>query len=239
MPSTKYTDSNWELKTNASDIYVVIPAKDEDKYISDLIIQIQDLGFYKIVLVNDSSRDKTKQLAEKFLDVVVLDHVINLGPGAATQTGIAYAVSQNATIILTIDADLQHNPKDLLRLAHHLEANKCDLVVGSRFLQPNDIPRSRIIYNRIANIVSFFLTGKMLTDSQSGLKALSGKLARSMDLNYDGFEFCMEIIKHAKYSKAIIQELPVDVRYSPETTAKGQNLRSGIKMISRLLSPFN
>ena len=60
-----------------------------------------------------------------------------------------------------------------------------------------------------------------------------------MDLNYDGFEFCMEIIKHAKFSKAMIDELPVDVRYSPETTKKGQNLKTGINMISRLLSPFN
>ena len=235
----KYNDQNWALGTSASEVFVVIPAKDEDRYISDLIMQIQDLGFYKIVLVNDSSIDNTKKLAEEFLEVVVLDHVINLGPGAATQTGIAYAVSQEAEIILTIDADLQHNPKDLVRLARHMEENNCDLVIGSRFLQRNDVPRSRVFYNRIANIVSFFLTGKMLTDSQSGLKAISGNLARSMDLNYDGFEFCMEIIKHAKHSKADIQELPVDVRYSPETTAKGQNLRSGINMISRLLSPFN
>ena len=229
----------WTLKTDPSEVYVVIPAKNEDKYISDLINQIKELGFKRIVLVNDSSTDDTKKLAEEYLDVVVLDHVINLGPGAATQTGIAYSVTQDASMIMTIDADLQHNPKDLLRLAAHLEKQDCDLVIGSRFLKNNDIPQSRVFYNQIANVVSFFLTGKMLTDSQSGLKAISGRLAKSMDLNYDGFEFCMEIIKHAKYSKARIDEIPVDVRYSPETTKKGQNLKSGINMISRLLSPFN
>lgn len=227
------------INTKSSNIYIVIPAKDEDSYIGDLISQIRSLGFKKIVLVNDSSTDKTKEIAEQFLDVIVLDHVINLGPGAATQTGIAYSVQQNAEIILTIDADLQHNPEDLVRLTQYLEENKCDLVIGSRFLSNNTIPKSRRFYNYVGNIVSFFLTGKMLTDSQSGLKAISGKLAKSLNINYDGFEFCMEIIKHAKHTKSNIKEIPVDVRYSKETTEKGQNLQSGLNMISRIFSPFN
>jgi len=222
-----------------SSCYVIIPAKNEDRYIHELITQVRDLGFENIVIINDSSTDETRHLAEQHAGVVVLDHVINLGPGAATQTGIAYAVNHKAKVILTIDADLQHNPQDLVRLLEHLERNNCDLVIGSRFIGKNDIPKSRIFYNKVGNIVSFFLTGKMLSDSQSGLKAISGKLASSMDLNYDGFEFCMEIIKHASLTKAKISEIPVDVRYSPETTKKGQNLRSGLDMISRIFSPFN
>ncbi len=227
------------IQTPIHAIYVVIPAKDEDSYISELIRQILNLGLKKIILVNDSSTDRTRELAEKYEEVVVLDHVINLGPGAATQTGIAYAVSQEAEIILTIDADLQHNPKDLMRLIQHFEREQCDLVIGSRFLKINDIPQTRIFYNKVGNIISFFLTGTMLTDSQSGLKAISGTLAKSMDLNYDGFEFCMEIIKHARHTKSKIQEIPVDVRYTKETQSKGQSFKSGLNMISRILSPFN
>ncbi|MEL6123829.1 MAG: glycosyltransferase family 2 protein [Bacteroidota bacterium] len=225
--------------TDIDDIYIVIPAKDEDRYIVSLVNQIQDLGFRKIVIVNDHSTDRTKQLAEEIEGLVVLDHVINLGAGASTQTGIAYAVSQKAKIIVTIDADLQHNPKDIRRLVSCLEDKGCDLVIGSRFLQPNDIPRSRIIYNRIANLVSFLLTGAFLTDSQSGLKAIGQNLSKKLDLTYDGFEFCMEIIKQARVNGCDIIEIPVDVRYTAETTAKGQNLRSGVNMITRLFSPFN
>lgn len=220
-------------------IYVVIPAKDESRYIQSLISQIKTLGFNNIIVVNDQSRDETMSLAEKFPKVVVLDHVINLGPGAATQTGIAYAVSKNAHIILTIDADLQHNPKDLVRLTKHLIDTQSDLVIGSRFLQKNSIPVTRIFYNKVGNIISFVLTGKMLSDSQSGLKAISNRLALELDLNYDGFEFCMEIIKQANATNAKISELPVDVRYTKETRSKGQNLMSGLNMISRILSPFN
>jgi|GEM_PF-402054 len=238
MPSMKSYNTD-SMTLDIESIFVVIPAKNEDRYILSLIDQIRKEGFKHIVIVNDSSTDQTRELAEQYLDVVVLDHVINLGPGAATQTGIAYAVTQDAEIILTIDADLQHNPKDLKRLMRHMKDHQCDLVIGSRFLQKNNIPASRIFYNKIGNIISFFLTGKMLTDSQSGLKAISGHLAKSMDLNYDGFEFCMEIIKHANFTKAKVSEIPVDVRYTSQTRAKGQSFRSGLDMISRIFSPFN
>ncbi len=227
------------FNTKKEDVFVVIPAKDEDRYLSSLIEQIYALGLVKIVVVNDQSTDHTRDIAEGYPEVIVLDHVINLGAGAATQTGIAYAVQHDAQIIVTIDADLQHNPKDIIRLILWMEEHNSDLVIGSRFLQPNKIPTSRIWYNRIANVVSYFLTGKYLTDSQSGLKAIRGSMAQNMNLNYDGFEFCMEIIKHANSTKSQIDEIPVDVVYTPETTAKGQNLRSGLNMISRLLSPFS
>ncbi|MFT6806810.1 MAG: glycosyltransferase involved in cell wall biosynthesis [Saprospiraceae bacterium] len=230
---------NIEFKTSLKDIYIVIPAKNEDNYLNDLITQILTLGLYQVVVVNDQSTDKTRDIAEQFQEAYVLDHVINLGAGAATQTGIAFAASKNAQIIVTIDADLQHNPEDIPRLIKHMEEINADLVIGSRFISSNSIPTSRRIYNGIANIVSFLLTGKYLTDSQSGLKAISGSLAQDLNLNYDGFEFCMEIIKHAKITHSKISEIPVDVRYTAETTAKGQNLRSGIEMISRLLSPFS
>lgn len=226
------------FKTDPKTIFIVIPAKNEDGYLSDLITQILALGLFQIVVVNDQSTDKTREIAEQFQEAYVLDHVINLGAGAATQTGIAFSVSKNAQMIVTIDADLQHNPEDIPRLIHHMEQLNCDLVIGSRFIGKNSIPTSRRIYNGIANLVSFLLTGKYLTDSQSGLKAIKGSLAQDMNLNYDGFEFCMEIIKHAKITKSKISEIPVDVRYTAATTAKGQNLRSGISMISRLLSPF-
>lgn len=226
-------------QTDMSSVFIVIPAKNEERYISSLVEQIKALGFEKIVIVNDCSTDNTKKIADSIPDITVLDHVINLGPGAATQTGIAHAIEQNAKMILTIDADLQHDPLDLLKLVAHMTETDSDLVIGSRFIKNNDIPNTRIFYNKVANVVSFFLTGKMLTDSQSGLKAISIKLAKKLDLKYDGFEFCMEIIKQAKVTKSVISEVPVNVRYTPETTAKGQNLRSGINMISRLISPFN
>ena len=106
-------------------------------------------------------------------------------------------------------------------------------------MQKNEIPKSRIFFNKIANVVSWFLTGTYLSDSQSGLKAFNANLAKHLDLKYDGFEFCMEIIKEANANKLIIKEIPVFVSYTPETMNKGQGLWSGIRIISKLMSPFS
>ncbi len=228
-----------EVSPTYDDVYVVVPAKDEERYIDILIDRLDHLGFVNIVVINDNSQDGTAILARERENVVVLDHSINLGAGAATQTGIAYAVSNGAKVIVTIDADLQHNPDDLIKLINVLRKENCDLVIGSRFLQENDIPKSRIFFNRIANVVSWFLTGTYLSDSQSGLKAFNHNLARHLDLKYDGFEFCMEIIKEAKSNKLKIKEIPVFVSYTPETLNKGQGLWSGIRIISKLMSPFS
>ncbi len=227
------------FKTTFDDIYIIVPAKDEERYIELLLDQILDIGFKNIVLVNDNSSDTTGLLARKKENVVVIDHSINLGAGAATQTGIAYAVSKKAKIIATIDADLQHNPQDLIKLVHAIESNNSDLVIGSRFLKNNNIPKSRVFFNKSANLISWVLSGKYLTDSQSGLKAFNNRLARELNLNYDGFEFCMEIIKVANSQKFKISEIPVDVIYTRETMNKGQGLRSGLKILGRLISPFS
>ena len=221
------------------DVYIVVPAKDEERYIDILIDKLEALGFVNIVIINDNSQDQTAVIARQRENVVVLDHSINLGAGAATQTGIAYAVSNEAKIIVTIDADLQHNPDDLIKLIEALKKDNCDLVIGSRFIQKNEIPKSRIFFNKIANVISWLLTGTYLTDSQSGLKAFNNTLAKHLNLNYDGFEFCMEIIKEAKANKLKIKEIPVFVSYTPETLKKGQGLWVGIKIISRLMSPFS
>ena len=222
-----------------NDVYVIVPAKDEERYIDILIDKLDDLGFVNIVIINDNSQDETAVIARERENVIVLDHSINLGAGAATQTGIAYAVSNGAKIIVTIDADLQHNPDDLIKLIDVLRKESCDLVIGSRFMQKNEIPKSRIFFNKIANVVSWFLTGTYLSDSQSGLKAFNANLAKHLDLKYDGFEFCMEIIKEANANKLIIKEIPVFVSYTPETMNKGQGLWSGIRIVSKLMSPFS
>ena len=229
------------MKDNSTynDVYVIVPAKDEERYIDILIDKLDDLGFVNIVIINDNSQDETAVIARERENVIVLDHSINLGAGAATQTGIAYAVSNGAKIIVTIDADLQHNPDDLIKLIDVLRKERCDLVIGSRFMRKNEIPRSRIFFNKIANVVSWFLTGTYLSDSQSGLKAFNANLAKHLDLKYDGFEFCMEIIKEANANKLIIKEIPVFVSYTPETMNKGQGLWSGIRIISKLMSPFS
>jgi glycosyltransferase involved in cell wall biosynthesis len=219
-------------------VFVIIPAKDESSRITQVISKTLEEGFTNIVVVNDGSSDNTGQIADSFADVTVLHHWINLGPGASTYTGIRYAVEQGAEIVVTIDADNQHDATDIYKLVEEMYHSDYDMVLGSRFLQVNDIPKSRIFYNKIGNFISYFVTGVYLTDSQSGLKALSRNFCKFLEIKHNGFEFCIEIIKQAKIYNAKIKELPISVTYTKETMQKGQNLISGFTMVARLLKPF-
>jgi len=226
-------------KNNIDDIYIVIPAKDEERFIEEVIQSILDQGFQKIVIVNDNSTDSTREIIESFdHDIYILDHSINLGAGAATQTGIQFAVEQGAKIIATLDADTQHNPADLIPMIKCMETKDMDLVIGSRFLKKNDIPITRLAFNFVGNIVNYFITGLVVSDSQSGMKVMSRRFAEDLSITYNGFEFCIEIIKNAKIKKSNVFEYPIDVKYTKETMEKGQNIFTGFNMLGRFLNPF-
>jgi len=227
------------FQTPYSKIFIVIPAKDEEKLIRPVIETTLALGFENIILVNDNSADKTKEVALSYgSKVKVLDHIINLGAGGATKTGIDYAVSRGAKYIATIDADFQHNPKDLIPLIKCIENKDMDLVIGSRFLKKNGIPVTRMIFNFLGNIINFFVTGLVVSDSQSGMKVMSRRFAENLEITYNGFEFCIEIIKNAKINKSNVYEYPIDVMYTEETMKKGQNIFTGFEMVGKLFNPF-
>lgn len=221
------------------DLYLVIPAFNEGPRIRKLIDKIISLGYSNIIVVNDASTDDTRKTIENIKEVIILDHIINLGPGGATQTGIEYAIKSGSKYILTIDADYQHDPEDISRLYQKIKHENLDIVIGSRFLEENKIPITRIIFNIIGNMVSFLLTGKYVSDSQSGMKIIKGEFARQLAIQTKGFEFCMEIIKTARSKNAKIAEVPISVKYSQETMKKGQSLSSGFSMLGRIFSPFN
>jgi len=220
-------------------LFIVVPAKNEQNRIGKVLDTLQELGFKNVVVVNDGSDDDTCTIAKSYSNVTLLTHVINLGPGASTLTGIKHAVSKNAEYVLTIDADNQHNPNDIAPLVETLISNEADMAIGSRFLKTNNIPFLRIFYNKFGNIISFLLTGMYLTDSQSGMKVMNRKFASELNIDFNGFEFCIEIIKNASELNAKVVEYPIDVSYTTDTLNKGQNLSNGFSMLAKLFSPFS
>ena len=218
------------------EIFIIIPAKDEAPRIQKVIQRTIAQGYENIVVVDDGSRDDTGKVA-KALGAIVLKHPINLGPGAATQTGFEYAIKRNAGIVVTMDADGQHFPEDIVGLIEAMERTNSDLVIGSRFLQrDNEIPFIRRCYNRVGNLITFFLTGVHVTDSQSGMKAIRSSAVRKMNIRLNGYAFCTEIIMLIKELKLTHSETPIKVLYSRETMEKGQSFLNGMKMIGSFFS---
>lgn len=217
--------------------YIVIPAKDESTRIGSVLHSLRDLGYMHIVVVDDGSSDETAALASGF-GAHVISHPINMGPGAATQTGITYSLEQGAEYIVTIDADTQHYPKDINKLLKAIVKHNAEVVIGSRFLSENNIPLTRIFYNKIANVVTYMATGIYLSDSQSGMKAFTAEFAENSQLYHNGFEFCVEIIRNIRKHKVKHVEVPIRVKYTADTMSKGQNLWVGFQMLGRIFKMF-
>lgn len=217
------------------DVLVIIPAYREGAGISALVSRIRELGFKDVLVVDDGSPDDTKVQAQA-AGAMVKQHIINRGPGAATMTGLTYARKKGYGYAVTIDGDNQHDPADIPALLRPLLVDKADVVIGNRFMKgDNFIPRERVFYNGIANLITFTFSGRWVSDTQSGLKALNRKAMERIRLSMDGYEFCSEMVIRIRREGLEVSEVPVFVHYDAETTRKGQGLLTGIRTLGNLL----
>lgn len=180
------------MKTDKK-IYVVLPAFGEEKIIHRVIEDIRKEGFKNIIVVDDGSKDMTFQKA-KDSGSITIQHVINRGKGATTQTGIDAALLLGGDIVVTMDSDGQHNPKEIKLLIEPLIKNKADVVIGSRMLNPKDMPKTRKMMNLIANIVTYIFFGIYVSDSQSGFRAYTKKALDGVTTHLDRYEFESEML---------------------------------------------
>jgi glycosyltransferase involved in cell wall biosynthesis len=154
--------------------------------------------------------------------------------GAATKTGIEYAKNK-ADVIITFDADGQHNPKDIEKVAGPIIAKKADLVIGSRLLNFQKMPADRLFINWIANIATFILFGVFSTDSQSGLRAFSKKAAGLINFGGDRMDFSSEILLEAHKHRLKIKEVPTSAIYTEYSRTKGQKNINALPTLARLV----
>jgi len=195
--------------------WVVIPAYNEEKNIRAVVEGLKKGGFDDIIVVDDGSSDRTGKVAEE--GAVVLRHLINLGQGAALKTGIEYSLRNGADLIVTFDADNQHRVKDINLMINHLQKNKLDVVLGSRFLR-NDtqIPWIRKIFLKGGALVFRVLYGAKLTDSHNGLRVLTRKAAKKIRIRSEGMEHASEIVEEIVRNGLKYAEYPVRINYSGE-----------------------
>lgn len=211
----------------------VIPAYNESTRIAAVVAQAQPY-VEGVIVVDDGSTDDTAAAALS-AGAVVLEHVENCGPGAATMTGIQAARAQKAQIVITLDADGQHDPKDIPTLLKPVQDGVADIVFANRFGQRNRIPIIRRLFNGIGNFVTFAATGRWVSDSQCGFKVFGPKALQDIDLRMSGFEFCTEIVRESVQHRWRVAEVPSKVIYSEYTLAKGQSFAHGVKTALKIL----
>ena len=212
-------------------ILVVLPAYNEAKVIGPVIKEIIKEGYKDVLVIDDGSKDKTGEVARN-AGAIVLRHVLNRkGPGAPTFTGITYAKRAGYDFVVLMDSDGQHCAKDISRLMKY--APKYDVVIGSRMINPKGMPYVRRFLNFGGSLATWFTFGLFVWDSQSGFKILNKKALNKIDITYDTYEFCSEMIGEIHRHKLTHIEIPIKVIYTEHSMSRGrgQSFKNGIKML--------
>ncbi|MDE4078810.1 glycosyltransferase family 2 protein [Candidatus Methanosphaera massiliense] len=221
-----------------SKIYIILSCYNEEKTLEKVTSELVERGFY-VLIIDDGSMDNSPVIARKLVrkyrgKVWHYRHAINIGLGGAIQTGIKAALSKDADIIITFDADGQHNPDDLYNMYPPLQNHEADVVIGARDFE--DMPSGRKFGNTVMNHITFLFQGKMVTDSQSGLRAFTADAARKLQLKSPQYGVSSEIIGEIKRRNLKLLEVPMTTIYDKRTIEKGTNTLVGIKILLEFLN---
>lgn len=216
-------------------IAIIIPAYNEASIIAKVLNGLKKLGTsYKLVVIDDGSKDKTAQLASK-AGAIVITHPINRGLGASIKTGLEWAKTNNIDVAVTFDGDGQHNPKDVKKILNPIIKKNADVAIGSRFKNRQKMPFDRFIINWFANLATFILYGALSTDSQSGLRAFSKKAINCINLTAERMDISSEIILETKSKKLKYSEVPIKAIYTAYSREKGQKNSNALPVFGKFV----
>ena len=206
-------------------LVVLIPAFNEEESIEKVILKIprkiQGIDQVSVLVVNDGSTDKTVDMALNSGADKVVTHRKNTGVGAAFMTGIRNAVSMNADIVVTIDADSQFDPNQIPDIIVPILNNQLDIVIGSRFLfgNPKNIPGIKLFGNKIFSKIVSWIVGQKFTDTQTGLRAYSRDAILNTSI-VNEFTYTQEVLIDLKFKGMRIGEIPVSVTYDEKRKSR-------------------
>lgn len=224
---------------NASRIAVVIPAYNESTTIGRVVKALNKLlvakkADFQIIVVDDGSKDRTAEKAEK-AGAYVISHILNVGSGGATATGLSYSQQHGFDIAATLDGDGQHEASDVIKGIELMLNGNYDLLIGSRLINTEGMSRVKILGNKGLSFITYLLFGIHVTDSQSGLRVFSKTAVKSLRWKTSGYEFCSEMLWRAKQSNLIIGEYPIEAVYTNYSKSKGQNNWNAFNIIKSLI----
>lgn len=221
---------------NKSEVYITIPMYNDEKMILNVIKSLKEEGYNNIVIVDDGSKDNGYNVVKENTDVIVTKHIINRGQGATLQTGMEIAIEKGAKYIVHFDSDGQHDVKDIDHMIDTLIEGKYDIVLGSRFLQKNDVPLKKMIVLKLGIFFTYLLSQIWLTDVHNGLRVMTSETAKKLNLQHDRMEHASEILDKVKVLNLKYTEVPVTIHYTDYSQAKGQSISNSINIAFKLIS---
>lgn len=223
------------LSQNNDNVFVIIPVFNEKKEVLVQTIRELQKASYSIVVVNDASAN---DISLPGIGITYsLRHEVNLGQGAALQTGIEFALQKKATYLVTFDADGQHSSADIPALLLPIQNNEADITLASRFLKPghHNASFSRQLLLKTARWINYLFTGLYLSDAHNGLRAMNRAAAEKVALKENRMAHATEFLFAIKKNNLRFKEIPATVTYTIYSKSKGQSVFNSIRIFFDLV----
>ena len=217
------------------DVWLVVPLYNEGTVIGDVVRDARKT-FPNIVCIDDGSTDDSVRNARE-AGAVVIEHPLNMGQGAALQTGIDYVVKHtDGQFIITFDADGQHSPADAAAMVDRSRKEDLAIIFGSRFLDGStQVGWSKKAVLKTAAAVTRWKTGLQLTDAHNGLRLLRRDAASKIRLKQGRMAHASEIVAQSADTGLPWAEEPVHIEYTEYSKAKGQSLLNSVNILVDLV----
>lgn len=220
-----------------SNISIVIPAYNEETKIVEVLSSIKKNYEFNIIVVDDGSIDNTFNLAIS-VTPYTLRHIINRGAGAATETGIQFALNYlKSDYIILLDADGQNHENDLTPLIEKMKSEKLDIILGSRFMNGynSQVPFKKYILHSFGRVFTFIVSNLWLSDNHNGFRIMNRKAAKLMKFKFSRFEFSSDMQDIIKFNSLKFKEVQINVNYSEYSIQKGQKISNSLRIIFNFL----
>ncbi|MCP8308027.1 MAG: glycosyltransferase family 2 protein [archaeon] len=210
-----------------------MPAFNEEKTIANIIKKLKNY-VDDVIVCDDGSSDMTSFIA-KNSGAVLIRNSKNKGKGVAFDILFKEARRMNADVVVTLDADGQHDPDDIPKIIKPILNDDFDIVIGSRFLSNNNIPKHKLIGNYILNLLANILSGSKFTDTQSGFRAYSKRALESIRIKERDIGVDSQIIMDAVKMKLKVKEVPIRVYYNDLDTSTYNPIKHTLKVIKSVI----
>jgi len=219
-------------------VSVVIPAYNEEKNISDLLARtckaVESSALpYEIIVVDDGSKDRTRELAYRH-KAIVLWNETNQGKGAALRKGVARAQGE---IVITMDADGSHDPEEIPKLIQPM-LEGATLSLGTRFASDEGKKSTKTLNlfgNGIINLSIFLMTGRRVTDSQCGFRAIRRSFLKHVEITSDGYEVETELLLKALKNGNVVREVSLNVSKRKNGHSHLNPFNDGLKIMKTVV----
>ncbi len=214
-----------------TDVWVVIPVFNEAQVLEQVVRQTLAV-FPNVVCVDDGSGDGSVDAVLR-TGAHLVRHPVNLGQGAALQTGLTYARAQpGARYFVMFDADGQHRLEDASAMLEVARSGEADVVLGTRFAEhARSVPLLKRIVLRTAVLLSPAGRRLKLTDAHNGLRVLTRPVADDLRITMNGMAHASEIVAYLGRSSWRVREVPVSIQYTDYSRSKGQSLLNGVNIL--------